>query len=126
LNGEIPASAAHDFEFIRKHSTGARGFELDGYREQPIPTSLPQDLVDPLPLCQGIPRPKSCRLGKPALVQETEQIEEIALAAHVGSDQNIQWSQRKINVSQASEIPRADSRNHKDTETMIPRSGPAR
>jgi hypothetical protein len=48
--------------------------------------------------------------------KEAEQVEDIALAAHVGADQNVQRTQRNINISQAFEIPRAHMRNHKDTE----------
>src|ERR1035438_5363842 len=92
--------------------------------EDSFPLPFHRTSSTPCRRARAIKGSESRRLRKPTFVQEAEQVEDIALAAHVGSDQHIQWSQRKVNISQAFEIPRAHSRNHKDTETMIPLSAP--
>jgi hypothetical protein len=122
LNSEIPSGATRDFESIQEILVGAGVLrKLNSDRKQPILTSLPQDLVYPLPSRQGVRRPE---LGRPAFLEEAEQVEDIALSPHVRSDKNVQRPQGKVDISQAFEIPRAHSRNHKDTETIIPRSPP--
>src|ERR1035438_2624342 len=54
LDVDVSAGAANDFDFIYKRPVWVVRFhELNGYRKQPVLTSLPQALFDPLPSRQS-------------------------------------------------------------------------
>ena len=113
MNSHEIASPNNELKLVFVISAGLIVIDtLEGDADELIFPPFPHHFTRSAPLSKGVPYAQRVCFRKEDLIEEFEDVKDVAFARHVGPDEDVKGAQGKVEVPQAFEIPNSQPCNH--------------